>query len=100
MVSKIYDSLGLGALFLLRGKRILQDLRKTDYGRDDIVSETHLNDWEQWPRELQLIERLEMRRCYKPVNFGSITNCSLHHFSNTSQNGYGQIPHLRLMHEI
>ena len=31
-----------------------------------------------------------LSRSMKPKDFGNITNCTLHHFSDESQSGYGQ----------
>ena len=40
-----------------------------------------------------------MNRSFKPEGFGGIVECSLHHFSDASQNGYGQASYLRLVDE-
>ena len=40
-----------------------------------------------------------MKRCFKPPGFGKIVCCSLHHFSDASQNGSGQLSCLRLVDE-
>ena len=43
-ISKIYDSLGLAAPFLLKGKIILQDLCKNNYSWDDNVPSNFTKD--------------------------------------------------------
>ena len=45
MVSKIYDPLGFAAPFLLKGKRILQVLCKSNYSWDEAVSDDYIKDW-------------------------------------------------------
>ena len=35
----------------------------------------------------------------KPKDFGSITNCTLHHFSDACQSGYGQCSYIRFVNE-
>ena len=45
MVSKIYDPLGFAAPFLLKGKRILQVLCKSNYSWDEAVSDEYIKDW-------------------------------------------------------
>ena len=85
MVSKIYDPLSFAAPFWKKGKRILQVLCKNNYSWDKAVSDDYIEDWNKWKRELQLVERLEINRCFKPLKFGKVIDCCLHHFSDTSQ---------------
>ena len=40
-----------------------------------------------------------MERCLKPSKFGKVIDCSLHHFSDASQDGYGQVTCLRIVDE-
>ena len=62
MISKIYDPLGLAAPFLFKGKRILQELCKSNFTWDDAVSDDYIVVWEKWKKELQLLENLKMER--------------------------------------
>ena len=39
-----------------------------------------------------------LSRCMKPKDFGNITNCTLHHFSDVSQSGYGQCSYRAQIH--
>ena len=36
-------------------------------------------------------------RCFKPINFGTFFESTLHHFSNASEYGYGQVLYLQLV---
>ena len=40
-----------------------------------------------------------LRKCFKPLGFGKVVDCSLHHFSDACENGYGQASHIRLVNE-
>ena len=40
-----------------------------------------------------------MERCFKPSKFGKVIDCNLHHFSDASQDGYGQVTYLRIVDE-
>ena len=91
MISKIYDPLGLAAPFLLKGKRILQELCKSNFSWDDAVSDDYIVEWERWKKELQLVENLKMERCSKPSKFDKVIDCSLHHFSDASQDGLSDL---------
>ena len=99
MISRIYDPLGLASPFLLEGKRILQVLCKNDYSWDQPVSEEFIKLWDQWKAELKKLGGLKMNRCFKPQEFGKVKDCSLHHFSDASQDGYGQVSYIRLVDE-
>ena len=47
MISKIYDPLELAAPLLLKGKRILQELFKSNFNWDDAVSDNYIVEWEK-----------------------------------------------------
>ena len=98
-VSSVYDPLGLVAPFILLGKRILQELCREGVDWDDDIPDNIRARWEKWRAELPLLERLKVPRCYKPEDFGEVKTVELHHFSDASQNGYGQCSYLRLMDE-
>ena len=56
---------------------------------DEAVSDSYIENWNKCKRELQLLEGLEINRCFKPSKFGKVIDCSLHHFSGASQDGSG-----------
>ena len=49
--------------------------------------------------QLHLLENAVMKICFKPPGFGKIACCSLHYFSDASQDGYRQVSYLRLVDE-
>ena len=91
-VNSVYDPLGLAALFLLTGKRILQDLCKNQTSWDETVPDSIPSRWEKWRSELHILAELKIRRCYKPDNFGEPTLVELLNFLDASVNGYGSAP--------
>ena len=98
-ISKIYDPLGLAGPFLLKGKKILQYFCRKDYNWDEAVPDDSVTEWENSKKDLKLLENMKMNRSFKPEGFGGIVECSLHHFSDASRNGYGQASNLRLVDE-
>ena len=66
MVSKIHDPLGFAAPFPLKAKRILQVLVNSNYSWDEAVSDDYIKDWNKWKTERQLLEGLEINRCFQP----------------------------------
>ena len=95
-VSSIYDPLGMASPFLFVGKKILQDLCKDKVDWDDDISDIYRSRWEKWRKELLLLEEIQMPRCVKSDKFGCVKSCQLHHFSDASSEGYGQVSYLRL----
>ena len=89
----------MGAPFLLVGKKILQDICKNRVDWDDNVSDTYYAKWEKWRKELLFLEEFQMLRCIKPQNFGIVKSHQLHHFSDASADGYGQVSYLGLENE-
>ena len=77
MISQIYDPLGIASPFLLKGKRIIQELCKSNYDWDELVSEDFTKEWNSWKKELQILEKIAMKRCYKPSDFGEVTAVSI-----------------------
>ena len=89
----------MGQLHHSSFKKILQELYKSNFSWDDADSDDYIVEWEKWKKELQLLENLKMERCFKPSKFGKVIDCSLHHFSDASQDGYGQMTYLRIVDE-
>ncbi|XP_066928743.1 uncharacterized protein [Clytia hemisphaerica] len=53
--------------------------------------------WEQWKKEIKLLEKVIIDRCFPPSGFGQIIDSSLHHFSDASCDAYGQASYIRLI---
>ncbi|XP_071488838.1 uncharacterized protein [Diadema antillarum] len=98
-VASLYDPLGLVSPVILNGKRILQEMCRRGVGWDDILPDNLKPAWEQWCRELPLLQELKIPRCHHPMNFGKPVNVQLHHFSDASMLGYGQCLYVRLVNQ-
>ena len=46
-----------------------------------------------------MLQEKSLPLCMNPKCFGSITNFTLHHFSDASQNGYGQCSYIRFVND-
>ena len=86
----------MAAPFLLTGKKILQDLCRTKLDWDDEIDDEFRVRWENWRSQLSALEHFSMDRCVKPDNFGSVISRQIHHFSEASAIGYGQVTYLRV----
>ena len=50
-----------------------------------------------WKSSLKGLEKICIKRCIEPEGFRIIKEASLHHFSDASEEGYGQSTYLRLI---
>lgn len=98
-ISSIFDPLGLISPMLLPGRLILQDICKGGCNWDDPIAEDVAKSWKQWADDLQLVNELQVPRCYKGDLSGEVTSVELHHFADASLTGYGECSYLRLIDE-
>ena len=50
-----------------------------------------------WCKTLQSLDTYEVTRCYKPCGFGKVKEFWIHHFSDASEEGYGQVSFIRMV---
>ena len=98
-LSSVYDPLGLGAPFLLKGRLIIQRLCKNNLNWDEPIDDDTAQEWLKWRNNLMTLDGKSIARCLKPENFGNVVNCTLHHFSDACESGYGQSSYIRLLNQ-
>ena len=98
-LSSFYDPLGSASVFILRDRKMLQDLCQEVLQWDEMVSEIYQKKWECWKNDLIGLEKIELKRCIKPGGFGKVVHISLHSFSDAFELGYGESSYLRLVDE-
>ena len=64
---------------------------------DDPVSCDIRKYWKEWKSYLSILGDITVKRCFKPSNFKSVKEVTLHHSSDTSEEGYDQISCFRLV---
>ena len=69
VLSSIYDLLGFGAPFLLKGKQIIQKLCLLNLKWDEDIPDEISNEWLTWKENLPNLEMVYLRRCFKPLGF-------------------------------
>ena len=94
-ICSVYDPLGIAAPFLLNGKKILQDLCRMKIDWDEEIDLEFRVRWKKWRNQLSALEDFAMDRCVIPDGFGSVVSRQIHHFSDASATGYGQVTYLR-----
>ena len=81
-VSSVYDHLGFAAPFILVGKQLLQQLCCDNNGWDIDISKEKRNLLEEWREELPYLEKVKVKRCFKPKSYSKIIDASIHHFAD------------------
>ena len=94
MLSSVYDPLGLASPFVLRARRIIQNLCRTKIGWDDPIPEMEREQWDQWVSGLRDMDKICVPRCLQP--FPS-AHKELHHFADASEVAYGVVSYLRVV---
>ena len=56
-------------------------------------------EWLTWKENLPNLEMVYLEICFKPLGFGKVVDCSLHHFLDACKNGYGLVSYSRLVNE-
>ena len=80
------DPLGIAAPFVLKGRHIFWRPCQLKFGWDEMLPDILLN-------ELPGLENINVNRCYKPKHLRSIVKTEVRHFSDASEDGYGQCSH-------
>jgi transposase InsO family protein len=96
IISSAYDPLGLLCPFILKGKRIFQELTRKGVGWDDTF-EDELSEWNEWKIDLTRLRAFKIPRCVKPLPNDLIAAIELHHFSDASSFAYGAATYMRVI---
>ena len=97
IISSIYDPLGFASPFLVEGKRILQSLCNQNLPWDMEVNDDLKKEWNKFITRLKHVHELYVRRCIRPNDFWKISDVSIHHFSDASEQGYGPCSYIRMV---
>ena len=73
ILSSVYDPLGFGAPFLLRGKQILQRLCEKTLKWVTKLPEDLQTEWKKWKIKLTALEQGQMKRYFMPLDFGKVS---------------------------
>ena len=100
VISSLYDPLGFVAPVTLTAKKLLQELCRQQVGWDEPIDEEINAEWNEWLRDLDIISKISIKRCFIPVEFGKVTTIELHIFADASETGYGSVAYLRLVNSV
>ena len=97
IISSFYDPFGFVAPYTLKGKKLLQQLCQDEVGWDETAPDKVVKEWQMWCNTLQNLDTYEVTRCYKLCGFGKVKEFWIHHFSDASEEGYGQLSFIRMV---
>ena len=63
ILSSVYNSLRLGAPFMLKERQIIQQLCQKKFQCDEQIDERSAYDWLKWKDNLLTLENLAVPRC-------------------------------------
>ena len=103
LVGQLRDSLSRGAFrmtkWISNSKKVInsihEDLCHRKCGWEEPVPESSNRKWEAGLKDLPKIERFKTPQCFRPPNFNEVQQSELHHFADTSDQGYGAVSYLR-----
>ncbi|XP_015761143.1 PREDICTED: uncharacterized protein LOC107340307 [Acropora digitifera] len=98
-VASIYDPLGFLAPWVLKAKKILQEVCQKGVSWDSPLPDEVRPRWEQWKADLLKLQKLRISRCFIPKTMGKRRSYELHHFADASTFGYGNCSYLRIKDE-
>ena len=64
---------------------------------DEPIDDYTAYEWLKWRNNLATLHDVSIARAIKPKDFGTVTSCTLHHFSDACETGYGQSSYIRLV---
>ena len=95
-LSSVYEPLGLGAPFLLKGFQTIQNLCSNNLTWDELINYSNSYEWLKWRNQLMTLQDMNITRSIRPKNFGEVIHCSLHYFSDPCETGYALSAYIRL----
>ena len=94
-MSSTFDPLGMIGPVLLPAKRVLQRTWQLKLQWDEKLPDDLLRSWTKWREQLELLNQVNIPRCYFPGGCHAGKSFQLHHFSDASEFGYGTVSYLR-----
>ena len=91
--------LELASPFILKGKKIIEELCKDSLQWDHPIPENIKQQWLKEKSNFGKLNSIKIARCFKPKNFGNVKGYSLHYFSNVSDIGYGEASYLQMVNK-
>lgn len=99
VIAQVFDPLGLLSPFILQGRLVQQEVCSRGLEMDEVIGDDLKLRWENWTKQLQNLESVQIDRCVKPRYIAKATRTELHHFCDGSSTGYGACSYIRHIDE-
>ena len=99
ILSSIFDPLGLVSPFVLKGRKILQQLCEQNVKWDEPIDEPAAESWEYCKANIQRLCDIKIPRYFRKKGCMKINHSSLNYFSDASETGYGVVAYIRSVRE-
>ncbi|XP_069809647.1 uncharacterized protein [Dendropsophus ebraccatus] len=96
VVNSIYDPLGFIAPITIQGKILLRQLTTENADWDSQLPIEKQQRWEKWKRSLEVLEQLQVPRCYAPSSLSAAIRREVHIFSDASMEAIAAVAYLRI----
>lgn len=96
ILMSIFDPLGMIAHFIICGKILLQKIWKRGIEWDDELPSDLGDEWRNWLKQLSLLPRISIPRCYSDVRFRT-ASVELHVFADASSEAFASVAYLRFV---
>ena len=98
ILSTVYDPLGCVSTFVLRARRLFQQLCRLEKGWNESLPRGLEEQWGRWLNDLPIIVEFKVPRCVVPKD-KPLKTAQLHHFCDASEYGYGAVSYLLTVFE-
>lgn len=99
-VASLYDPLGFISPVVLKGRAILQKVCEDGVDWDNALSDEVVERWRDWLDSLCHLQAIRIPRSFVPAGFSATQLVELHHFSDASDQGYGQCSYIRVVDTV
>ena len=97
MSHSLFDPLGFVVPVVLEVKLLLRELNSLDW--DEELPNAAVERWNSWMSSLHHLEKVKVKRCFKPPDLEGEVTYELHHFADASSEAYGAVSYLRVLGE-
>ncbi|GIX67966.1 reverse transcriptase [Caerostris extrusa] len=94
--AKVFDPVGFLSPFVVRNKRLMQEIWERGLDWDSKLPEDLESKWKKWCVEIEVLCEMKIERCYFSNVVGKLDSVEVHIFSDASIVAYGAVAYFRL----
>ncbi|GIY58539.1 hypothetical protein CDAR_607721 [Caerostris darwini] len=93
--AKVFDPVGFLSPFVVRIKRLMQEIWERGLDWDSKLPEDLESKWKKWCAEIEVLGEMKIERCYFSRVVGKMDSVEVHIFSDASIVAYGAVAYFR-----